>query len=82
MIRARVGVEVRGVIDLTMDICGIYLEGCQSWERGSEDRVKWFYVRQFDKAGRQRWQVHKEFILFLRPAITNLFLFFLFLVYV
>lgn len=81
MIRGRVGVEVCEVIDLSVDICGIYQEGCQSSQRGSESRVEWSYVRACDKAGRQ--SVHKEFNLFLLSNVTNLFLFLLvlFLVY-
>lgn len=45
-----VGVEVAEVIDLTVDICGIYQRGCHSSERGSEGRVKWFYVRVMKQA--------------------------------
>lgn len=79
MICVRAGVEVWEVIDLTVDICGIYQERCQSSERGSEGTVEWFYVRMCDEAGRQQQQdkqVHKEFTLFLLQFnITNLFLF-------
>ena len=38
-------------IDLAVDICGIYLEACQSSERGSEGRVEWFHVPTCDEAG-------------------------------
>jgi len=79
--RGRVGVEVwEEVIDLTVDICGIYQEVCQSSERGSEGQVEWVYVSTCDEVCRQQQQdkqVHSEFtrVFFSQSNISNLFSF-------